>query len=177
MAASLDDGEKAEADAAANHKELMAAKSKEVETLQAQIEDKSARVGNLGVEIAEMGNDVEDTSEALAADEEFLKELDVGCKTKAADWEKVKKSRAEELLALAETIKVLNDDEALDLFKKTLPSAASASFVQLQVTKSAQRAQALAVLRSASRKARSPNLDFIALALNGKAAGFEKVLG
>lgn len=30
----------------------------------------------------------------------------------------IKKTRAEELLALAETIKILNDDDALDLFKK-----------------------------------------------------------
>ena len=36
--------------------------------------------------------------------------------------------RAMELAALADTIKVLNDDDALDFFKKTLPSAASMSF-------------------------------------------------
>ena len=37
----------------------------------------------------------------------------------------VDRVRAEELVALADTIKILNDDDALDLFKKTLPSASS----------------------------------------------------
>ena len=31
------------------------------------------------------------------------------------------KTRTEELLALADTIKMLNDDDALELFKKILP--------------------------------------------------------
>merc|ERR1719379_2794485 len=86
------------------------------------------------------------------------------------------KLRSEELLALADTIKVLNDDDALELFKKTLP-AASASFVQLQVTISEQRRQALAAIRAARgvRGAR-PGLNFIALALEGKKVDFSKVL-
>merc|ERR1719171_1145906 len=85
------------------------------------------------------------------------------------------KLRSEELLALADTIKVLNDDDALELFKKTLP--ASASFMQLQVTVSEQRRQALAAIRAAPRIGRGrPELSFIALALEGKKVNFGKVL-
>ena len=43
----------------------------------------------------------------------------------------MKKTWAEELVALADRIKVLNDDDALEFIKKTLPSAAS--FIQLRV--------------------------------------------
>merc|ERR1712217_838266 len=96
-----------------------------------------------------------------------------------AEWEVIKKTRAEELLALAETIKVLNDDDALELFKKTLPSA-SASFVQVQVSKSQMRTRALEAVREAVQQrsplGRQPQLDLIALALNGKQMGFEKVI-
>merc|ERR1719456_1879240 len=81
------------------------------------------------------------------------------------------KLRSEELLALADTIKILNDDDALDLFKKTLPG--SASLLQLQVTTGEQRRQALAVLRAARQ---DPKLSFIALALQGKKVNFGKVL-
>ena len=42
------------------------------------------------------------------------------------------KTRTEELLALADTIKMLNDDDALELFKKTLPGASA--FLQVQVS-------------------------------------------
>merc|ERR1719188_2492213 len=111
--------------AIANYEGLMQAKKKEISTLQAQIEDEMNRIGDLGVELAAMNNDLEDTQEALAADEKFKKELKEGCKTKSAEWEQVKKTRSEELVALSETIKVLNDDDALELFKKTLPSVSS----------------------------------------------------
>jgi len=66
----------------------------------------------------------------------------------------------------------LNDDDALDLFKKTLPGA-SASFLQLQVTTGEQRQQALAVIRAAHQ---DPRLSFLALALQGKKVDFSKVL-
>jgi len=158
---------------------LIAAKKKELATLQGQIENEMTRIGDLGVELASMNNDLEDTKEALTEDEKFKAELAKGCATKAAEWEEVKKTRAEEMLALAETIKVLNDDDALELFKKTLPSA-SASLVQLKVGSSAsQRSRALALLlaRGTSKSApRRPELDLIALALRGKAIGFEKIV-
>ena len=57
------------------------------------------------------------------------------------NFEEYQKSQSEELVALSETIKMLNDDDALDLFKKTLPSssaAAASSFLQIQVQGSTQ---------------------------------------
>merc|ERR1719359_1107919 len=76
-------------------------------------------------------------------------------------------------MALADTIKVLNDDDSLELFKKTLPSA-SASFMQLKVSSASVRAQALAAIRGSPH---SVHLDFIALAIQGKKIGFETVIG
>merc|ERR1719171_1141127 len=81
------------------------------------------------------------------------------------------KLRAEELLALADTIKILNDDDALELFKKTLPSA-SASLLQVQVSTAEQRRQALAAIHANGK----PELNFIALALQGKKVDFGKVI-
>jgi chromosome segregation ATPase len=110
----------AENSAIATYEELMAAKKKEVDSLTAQIEEKMKRVGDLGVEIATMKNDLEDTKEDLEEDTKFLADLKKNCATKKEEWEAICKTRSEELLALAETIKILNDDDALELFKKTL---------------------------------------------------------
>merc|ERR1719223_370171 len=99
------------------------------------------RIGNLGVSIAGMSNDLEDTKEALAEDAKFALELAKSCKTKTAEWDEIKKTRAEELTALAETIKVLNDDDALELFKKVLPSA-SMSLVQMEADRARMRHKA-----------------------------------
>merc|ERR1719321_1111071 len=125
---------------------LMAAKSKEVDALTQAIEEKMVRLGELQVEIVEMKESLDDTGKALLEDKKFLADLDKNCALKAEEHDANVKLRSEELLALADTIKVLNDDDALELFKKTLP-AASASFMQLQVTMKEQRQQTLAAIR------------------------------
>merc|ERR1719443_2761020 len=107
--------------------ELMAAKKKEIAASTAAIEAKLTLIGELGVKIAEMKNDLGDTAEALVADKKFLADLEKSCAQKKAEWEERSATRKLELAALADTIKILNDDDALELFKKTLPSA-SASF-------------------------------------------------
>merc|ERR1712008_274589 len=135
----------AEADSIKMFDAIMAAKKKEVLALTKEIETKLERVGTLGVEIAQMKNDLGDTEEALIADKEFLANLDQNCETKKKEWEVVVKTRAEELAALADTIKVLNDDDALELFKKTLPSASS--LMQIQVSASATKKRVLSMLK------------------------------
>jgi len=152
--------------------ELMAAKEKEVNALTAAIEEKMVRLGKLQVEIVEMKEDLDDVSKSLMEDKKFLADLKKSCATKADEHAANMKLRSEELLALADTIKILNDDDALELFKKTLP-AASASLLQLQVTVADQRQQALAAIRANRR----PELNFIALALQGKKVDFGKVIG
>merc|ERR1719333_240845 len=147
------------------YEELMAAKKKEVETLTKAIEEKLVRVGELGVKIAEMKNDLEETQETLAEDTKYLADLGKTCAAKTKEWEARCKSVSEELLALSDTIKILNDDDALELFKKTLPSA---SFLQIQVTQSQLRARALEMIRNTQKgrnHKKSLSLDFIALAL------------
>merc|ERR1719401_362814 len=159
----------------------MNSRLKEKAALTATIQAKLTRIGELGVSLASVVNDLEDAKESLAADTKFLQELEKNCDEQRAEWEVIKKTRAEELVALAETIKVLNDDDALELFKKTLPSA-SASFVQVQVSSRQMRSRALEAVRAAVQQrrqsplGRQPQLDLIALALNGKQMGFEKVI-
>merc|ERR1712129_371061 len=122
---------------------------KETGALTQAIETKSVRIGELAVSIAEMKNDAGDSADALDADKNFLAELEKGCATKTADWEARSKTRSEELVALADTIKILNDDDALELFKKTLPSP---SLLQVKVGIATVRARALTVLRSGMRE-------------------------
>jgi len=155
--------------------ELMAAKKKEVEALSKDIEKKLQRSGDLGVEIAQIKNDLGDTQETLAADKEFLANMEKNCETKKKEWEVIVKTRAEELAALADTIKILNDDDALELFKKTLPSASS--LMQIQVSVSATKEQALSMLKQFMKQQIShDHVGFIALALEGKKIGFDKVI-
>eukprot|EP00445_Apocalathium_hangoei_P091633 CAMPEP_0204246786 /NCGR_PEP_ID=MMETSP0361-20130328/98319_1 /ASSEMBLY_ACC=CAM_ASM_000343 /TAXON_ID=268821 /ORGANISM="Scrippsiella Hangoei, Strain SHTV-5" /LENGTH=775 /DNA_ID=CAMNT_0051220013 /DNA_START=32 /DNA_END=2360 /DNA_ORIENTATION=+ len=196
--------------------ELIAAKEKEVQALTATVETKTTQIGELGVAIVQMKEDLSDTAATLMEDKKFLAELESSCGapspdkklrsktraeelvaladtinrrdpdgghevpaelesscgTKTKEWEERSKTRAEEFVALADTIKVLNDDEAMDLFKNTLPGA-SASLVQVRVSASAERSQALSLIRAIHQKADKhlrPALDLIALVLSGKKA-------
>jgi chromosome segregation ATPase len=186
----LDSMKKAEADltseeegSAKSYEELMSAKTKEVEALSAAIEAKTTRIGELGVEIVQMKEDLSDSEAQLIKDKEFMANLSKSCETKTAEWEERQKTRGEELVALSETIKILNDDDALDLFKKTLPGASSASFVQMKHSAVNVRTHALAEIQKALAsgvKRDKTGLEMLVLALSGKRAlskgGFEKVI-
>ena len=176
MTADLGDATTSEASSLAAYDELMAAKKKEVEALTGMIEDKLVRVGDLGVEIQQMKNDAGDTAEGLVDDKKFLQDLDKNCAIKQKLFDENVKYRGQELEALADTIKMLNDDDALELFKKTLPGASS--FIELKVSRQSMKAEALALIQEVQRNnKRRPELDFISLALRGKKIGFEKVIG
>lgn len=148
-----------------------------MQALTQEIEVKLVRTGELGVEIVQMKNDLTDTQAALIEDQKFLADMEKDCDSKAGEWAIIVKTRQEELLALADTIKILNDDDALEMFKKTLPGA-SASFVQVRVNERSARSHAMVEIMRAQEASliSEPQLDFIALAIRGQKVGFAKVI-
>merc|ERR1719454_2793917 len=176
MAATLDDITGTEKASLKTFNELVKAKTAEIDACTAAIEDKMKRIGDLGVKIVGMKEDLSDAEESLVEDKKYLAELEKGCATKEKEWAERCKMRQEEILALADTIKILNDDDALELFKKTLPGASS--LLQLQVNQKNIKAQVLSMLQTlkANNKGDRRRLDLIMLALHGKKVGFDKVL-
>merc|ERR1719327_1118011 len=100
-------------------------------------------------------------------------ELKKSCSTKAEEYDERVKMRSMELVAIQETIKILNDDDALDLFKKTLPSP---SLLQMARRSGDVRKEALALVQKLKKNAKEPELSLITMALQGKKAGFAKVI-
>merc|ERR1719498_1935626 len=120
-----------EEEAKKSFEEMMAAKTKEIEALTAAIEEKLVRLGEVGVEIVNLKEDLDDTQKSLAEDKKFLADMEKNCETRKKEYEVVVKTRSEELLAIADTIRILNDDDSLELFKKTLPTP---SLLQMKVS-------------------------------------------
>merc|ERR1719427_626865 len=114
--------------------ELKSAKNKEIAAATRAIEKKTQRSGELAVKIVEGKNDVKDTTEALSEDEQFQLHLRRDCGNKEKEYNERVKIRAEEIVALQETVKILNDDDALDLFNKTLPKPRSVALLQEKTT-------------------------------------------
>merc|ERR1719229_1049696 len=172
MQRELDDITAAEEKAIKDFEALIAAKEKELNANTGAMETKIERAAEVGLEIVEMKEDLDDTSKALVEDKKFLSELEKDCGTKEGEWNERCKTRAEELLAIGDTIKILNDDDALDLFKKTLPSP---SLLQTQTTSAAVKQRVWTILKRGKSDSR---IGFIALALHSTAPKvFDKVIG
>ena len=158
-----------EAAAVAEFESLVDAKEKEIQAATEAIEAKTEKNGEYAVKIVNLKNDLEDAQESLGEDQKFTAELKKGCATAQTDYDSRVKGRAEELVAVQETIKILNDDDALDLFKKTLPSP---SLLQVTDTRDIRDS----ALQALSGVQNSQKLGFIELALMGKKVSFDKVI-
>merc|ERR1719253_1407636 len=133
--------------AAKGYDELKAAKSAEVASSSEAIEAKTARSGELAVAIVTTKDDLKDTTAELNDTQAFLANLASQCETKKKEWAERSKMRSQEVAAISEAIGILNDDDALDLFKKTMSLAQqqeSMGFLQQRSKESlALRARAL----------------------------------
>merc|ERR1719443_231513 len=130
MRKNLGDGTADETKKVATFKLLLKAKLKEIDALTKLIEEKLKRIGELKVKLVDVKDGLSDEEAALVDNSLMLKNIDKICDAKKAEYELRVKTRNQELLAIADTIKILNDDDALDLFKKTLPSP---RLIQVQV--------------------------------------------
>merc|ERR1719407_398063 len=132
MEGDLSTAEKDEATAVTGFEELSAAKAAEIASATSAIESKTKRSGEVAVEVVQTKDDLEDTLAEVKETEAFLGDLGKQCAEKKAEWSERQKMRAEEVSAISEAIKVLNDDDALDLFKKTVPSMVQTGMQFLQ---------------------------------------------
>jgi len=168
----------AEATAAAGFTELSAAKASEIAASTSAIESKTKRAGEVAVEVVQTSNDQKDTEEEVADTQTFLADLGTQCASKKGEWAERQKMRAQEVAAVGEAIKVLNDDSALDLFKKTESLVQTGGMAFLQKTdKSSKvlRARNLFTSLAQVSKSHSTQMSLIASALKAKAVDFTKI--
>jgi len=158
--------------------DLSAAKNSEISAATSAIETKTKRAGEVAVEIVQTQDDLEDTEADVAETQKFLGDLGKQCAEKKASWGERQKMRAEEIDAISQAIKILNDDDALDLFKKTVPSFAQTGmgFLQTRSKSSvALRAKSMVVSLAQVSRSHSTELSLIASALKSKAVDFSKI--
>jgi len=103
--------------------EMKASKEKEIEFADESIESKKERIGQLAVEVVQLKDEIEDTAKEAADSEKFAATLGKQCVEKKKEWASRCKARSDEIAAIGEAIGILTDDDALDTFKKAVPSA------------------------------------------------------
>jgi len=177
MAGDLKTTNSDEATAKSGYEDLVAAKTSEVNAATAAIESKTKRSGELAVEIAQCADDIEDTTAEVAETDKFLGDLGTQCAEKKAEWGTRQQMRAEEVAAISEAIKILNDDDALDLFKKTAFTQGGIRLMQSTAEMSTTR-RAERVLVSLAQKStdHAAQLSFLAAALKSSSVDMVKVV-
>merc|ERR1719171_476098 len=119
------------------------------------IETKTARSGEIAVSVVQTKDALEDTEEELADVEKFIVQLEKECATKEKEMATRQKMRAEEISAISEAIGILNDDDALDVFKKAVPSALvqdQVGFLQRSDALASKAHKAQAIIATAAGK-------------------------
>merc|ERR1719178_324609 len=180
MEGDLKSANAAEESAAKSFSDLSAAKNSEISSATSAIESKTKRAGEVAVEIVQTEDDLEDTDADVTETQKFLADLGKQCAEKKAAWGERQTMRAQEVDAISQAIKILNDDDALDLFKKTSPSLTQTGMGFLQKSSKssvALRAKMMMVSLAQVSRSHQTQLSLIASALKTKAVDFSKITG
>jgi len=165
--------------------ELKTSKDQEIKLATQGIEQKQKRVGELGVLIAQRTGAIEDAEDEQGDAEKMITTLDRDCATKKVEYAERTRMRTEEIAAISEAISILNDDDALEVFSKAVPSALVQQDVSYKVRnfgflQGGSRNQLLRLERAQSILAtigdfyKSPQVGLIAMSAKASLRVFER---
>jgi len=86
------------------------AKANEIEIATRSIEEQSARLSTIRVQLVQLKHDLKDTTDTLEKTQRLLKELIAECDLRVKDDSKLRQQRSLEEKAISETMSLLNDD-------------------------------------------------------------------
>uniref|UniRef100_A0A7S4T0S7 Uncharacterized protein n=1 Tax=Alexandrium monilatum TaxID=311494 RepID=A0A7S4T0S7_9DINO len=160
----LDDVQKREAKDVSDFQALKAAKEEEIAVGKKSVAQLDQEFADFGEKSAQAFQELEDTQKQLELDRAFLGDLKKKCAQSDAEFEARVKSRLEEIAAVDDTIKILNEDTSFDLFSKTVntPSFLQTASGLSQREELARRQRASSVLTLAASRMRSPRLSLLA---------------
>lgn len=171
LTANLKESVSAENQAVAAFADLKASKQREIDLASQAIETKTARAGELAVTVVQNKDGLKDTEEEQADAEKFVANLNGQCGIKQKAWAETQQMTNDEVAAISQAISILNDDDALDVFKKTMPSVLVQSpvgFLQRKDSRSSWMQKARALLATSASKDSSPRYKVLLYTLNSQ---------
>jgi len=134
--------------------------------------DKKSELADPIQKNAQAKKDVEDTTNALNADQQFLVGMEEQCKTSKDEHDARVKERQDEIVAVGEAMGILTNDESRDLFTRTFNFVQINASVKESSTHRLRSRAAKMILRSAKK---SGNYQLAALAVSVQLDAFVKV--
>merc|ERR1719510_1101683 len=149
---------------------LKAAKTAEIKAATTQKKEKEKALADLLYKASKAKENKEKAEAAIEADNKFLATLEKDCKEEEIAYQERVKVRTQEIIALSETLKILTDDDARELYDKTM------SLLQVDASQSsAARALQRSVQHIAEVARRNGNTALAALAVRMQLDAFTKV--
>jgi len=169
-----------EATAHRNYEDLMATFQKQLATLQETLVKKETKKTEDEIQLADATQTYADSEDQLKAEIKLFDATKKSCTEKTEDWSTRSSLRTKELEGITEALKILESDEAKDLFGKAIKPGISkggaASFLQVS-SQSAGVKKALQTLESSARQSQSLRLATIAAQVRSGTTGhFDAVI-
>jgi hypothetical protein len=167
--ADLASSQKSESTSASDFAALSAAKTEQISVGKEKLDELEGDNAANQKALSDAKENLQLTTDQRAADVEFLRNLKLTCNDLDAQWAARSKTRSDEIVAVAETITILTEDDNHDQLKAG--GVALLSFLQVQETSAmrAIRVKASTVLRQAAKDPDFDNDDLLA-AWRGRAA-------
>jgi len=148
-------------------------KNSQITTLRERLRELTKQLSEVGEQLVKDRAALTGFEKKLKTDEESQKNKQAASQAARVAYDLETKMRAEETVAIGETMQFLNDDASSRLLKNTMPS-----FLQLKTSRRHQhmRRVALQTLQKALPHGKHDSkMDFVALALSNKKTSFTKV--
>jgi len=160
----LDEAEKKEAAAVKEFEVIKAGKEKEIDTGKKLVLQLDEEIASLKEKNAQDFKSLEDTQAQLELDRTFLANLKEKCSVSDAEFAKRVKDRNEEILAVQDTIEILNSDTSFDAMEKTVntPSLLQTSGSSVEQEQAARQHRVADVLSEAAGRLHSATLSLAA---------------
>jgi len=154
----LAQAQKDESEDNSGYEDLKAAKEEEIAAGKEQSDTKTNELADTDEKNAQSKQDLEDTRNTLAADNDYLANLKETCRNADQEYEERTKTRQLEIMATSKALSFLSSDEAHDLFTRTF------NFIQKEsILQSSKRTQVAKVLQAAANKSQDPRLSTLAI--------------
>jgi len=153
----LAQAQKEESEDNSGYEDLKAAKEEEIEAGKEQSDAKTDELATTDEKNAQSKQDLEDTRNTLASDNEFLANLKETCRNSDQEYEERTKTRQLEIEATSKALAFLSSDEAHDLFTRTF------NFIQKNSLSAKRTSQVANLLQAAAHKFQDPRLSTLAV--------------
>jgi predicted nucleic acid-binding Zn-ribbon protein len=152
--------------------DLMATKTKELATLNAELKIRSAEHAEALVQVADASQELDDTTQQMKADIDFFDDAKAQCSAKADAWAERVRARTEELAGISKAIEILTSDDAKALFGKAIKPGMEKTFLQISSEVSTTRkGKAYSNLKKLAQKTKSTRIASIAAKLRMTSEG------